>query len=383
MNISIFGSTGSIGRNTLDVVRRLPGRFRIISLSANSNTDILLRQIREFHPRYVCVKDSESAVKLSKAVSGKTKILTGEDGLLCLAEEKKTQKIMLAISGSDALMPLIKAIESGKQIALANKEALVIAGPIIMKMLKNSNASIIPVDSEQSAIWQCLEGRDRYKLNKIYLTASGGPLLRTKKNELRNISIGRVLNHPRWIMGKKISVDSATLMNKGLEFLEAMFLFNIPAQKVKILIHPEAIIHSMVEFNDGIIIAQLSIADMRIPIQYALTYPERMPKKIGSVDFFRLKSLNFEKPDTSRFPCLELAYQAARKLGTYPCVLNAANEVSVESFLDKRINFVSIPKIIEKVLGRHHNIVKPDLCAIQGAQAWAKEEARRLINRLN
>jgi 1-deoxy-D-xylulose-5-phosphate reductoisomerase len=381
--IAILGSTGSIGKSALDVVRNFARKFKVIGLSTNSNIDILEKQISEFHPAFVCVSDFQAAKKLKPRLSAGIKLFSGEEGLKELVGEKDIDEILLAISGSCALSPLIKAIDCGKQIALANKEALVMAGSIIMKMADKKKVKIIPIDSEQSAIWQCLDGEDKGKIKNIYLTASGGPFRRLHQRYLKNISIDRVLKHPRWKMGKKISVDSANLMNKGLELLEAMFLFGIPSSKIKILIHPEALVHSMVEFIDGIILAQLSATDMHIPIQYALTYPDRLENSVVAIDFYKLRELHFEKPDFKKFPCLGLAFRAAAQLGTVPCVLNAANEVGVEQFLKGRIGFILIPRIIEKVLDRHRNVPNPALSDIREADAWARKEAHRAIRSLN
>ena len=380
--IAILGSTGSIGQSTLRVIRHFPDRLQVIGLSTNSNIDILYSQIKEFHPSLVCVRDINAGLDLKSRINSKTKIFIGESGWQELVQDKRVDKVVLAISGAAALLPLLTAIESGKDIALANKEALVMGGNLIMAKAKKQRIKLIPIDSEQSAIWQCLEGQDNNRLKNIYLTASGGPFRQADKTDLKNISIKRVLKHPRWKMGKKITVDSANLMNKGLEVLEAMYLFNVGSDKIKVLIHPEAVIHSMVEFIDGAVLAQLSVTDMRIPIQYALTYPERLSNSLPSIDFCKLKRLNFQKPDFKRFPCLELAYRAARELGTSPCVLNAANEVSVDEFLKSRLNFVSIPKVIDKVLQKHHNKSNPDLEDIQEADAWARREALKVIDKL-
>ena len=379
-NIAILGSTGSIGLSALDVVRHFPKEFKVVALSTNSNIGTLNRQIKEFRPQFVCVNDVRAGKKV--IADFKAKVFSGESGLRELVSRKEVDNILLAVSGCAALPALLEAIDRGKGIALANKEALVAAGPIIMRRALKKKAQIIPIDSEQSAIWQCLTGNDRSKLKNIYLTASGGPFLKTKIKELKGISVSKVINHPRWKMGKKISVDSATLMNKGLELLEAMFLFDVPSEKIKILIHPEAIIHSMVEFIDGVVLAQLSATDMRIPIQYALSYPQRFSSNsFPRIDFYKLKELHFEKPDFKKFPCLRLAYLAARELGTMPAVLNAANEVCVEGFLNKRLSFVSIPQVIEKVMDRHRNIKRPDLGDIQDADGWARIEARKIIER--
>jgi 1-deoxy-D-xylulose-5-phosphate reductoisomerase len=380
--VVLLGSTGSIGQNALDVIRRFPERFRMIGLSAHSNARLLADQIREFRPEFACCTDPSAARKLRGRI-GRTKLLTGEEGLKDLAAEPKAQKVIFAISGSQALFPVLRAVKCGKQIALANKEAMVMAGPLIISLAKKNKASIIPIDSEESAIWQCLEGRDRRQLRRIYLTASGGPLRRVSPAKIKNISLKRVLTHPRWKMGRKITVDSATLMNKGLEFLETMFLFDVPKDKIKIVVHPQAIIHSMVEFVDGSVLAQLSVADMRLPIQYALTYPQRLLGGSKRLDFFRLKELNFEAPDEKKFPCLGLAYRAAAKLGSMPACLNAANEVSVGEFLKGRIKFISIPRIIEKVMDRHRHQVNPGLEDIMETDRWARQEAALIIERMN
>lgn len=380
--IAIFGSTGSIGENTLAVIRSLKKEFKVAALTSNSNIALLYRQIRVFKPRAVCVKNRGLAVRL-RAMLGRAdvEILVGETGLEELAKSRWVDRVVIAISGSSALAPLLAAIDSGKQVALANKEALVMAGPLIMRQAEKHKALIIPIDSEQSAIWQCLQGEERKSLKRVYLTASGGPLLGATSEELKRVSLKRVLKHPRWRMGKKISVDSATLMNKGLELLEAMYLFGLTAEKIKVLIHPQAIIHSMVEFSDGVLMAQLSATDMRIPIQYALSYPKRLPSAVKPLDFYAIKGFDFEKPDLKRFPCLELAYEAAREGGTAPAVLNAADEVAVEAFLNKRIKFADIPLTIERVLSGHRNKNNPGLRDILAADSWARLEAAAVINR--
>lgn len=382
-NIAILGSTGSIGKNTLSVARMFPDRFRVIGLSTNSDTKALHAQIREFHPLFVCVKDKEAALKLKKSLDLKVRVFSGDQGLTELTKDKRIGQFMFAISGSAALEPLLSAINSGKDIALANKEALVMAGPLIMRMADRAKIRIIPVDSEQSAIWQCLQGESREKLKVIYLTASGGPFYHGNDRVLKDVSISRVLKHPRWKMGKKITVDSATLMNKGLELLETMFLFNLSRDKVKVLIHPEALVHSMVEFVDGVVLAQISATDMRIPIQYALSYPERLKNSLSRIDFYKLRALSFGKPDILKFPCLGLAYQAAIGLGTLPAVMNAANEVAVEEFLKERLRFIQIPEIVAKVMRRHKNSLNPGLDDIREADSWARQEAYRFTRRLN
>lgn len=382
--IAVLGSTGSIGGNALEVIRRFPDKFKLAAISANTNVALLKRQIKEFRPALVCVSDPAAAKRLKAEVSLRgSKFFSGDSGIKEMVGDSRIEQVLMAISGSSALKPLLAAIDAGKDIALANKEALVMAGDIVMKRARRKKARIIPVDSEQSAIWQCLKGEDVGTLKNIYLTASGGPLRLMPKKDFKHISVSRVIRHPRWRMGKKISVDSATLMNKGLEVLEAIFLFAVPVEKIKVMVHPEAIIHSMVEFIDGVIIAQLSATDMRIPIQYALSYPQRFPTKFKSVDFFRLEEFNFYKPDLNKFPCLRLAYQAAEELGTAPCALNAANEVCVEEFLKEKLSFTAIPKVIGKVMSRHKNNKNPGINEILTVDRWAKEKARELIANLN
>jgi 1-deoxy-D-xylulose-5-phosphate reductoisomerase len=379
-NIAVLGSSGSIGQSTLKVVRSLPQQFKIVALSVNSNIVKLKEQIKEFRPKLVCVQDPQAAVKLSASLGSSIKVFCGQEGLEELVKHKDVQQVMVAITGAAALVPLISAIKSGKEIALANKEALVMAGTMVMRLAKEHKVLIKPVDSEQSAIWQSLGGLGAVNVRQVYLTASGGPLLNLPASKFKQVTVEKVLQHPRWKMGAKITVDSATLMNKGLELLETMFLFNLGVEKIKVLIHPEALIHSMVEFNDGVIMAQLSVTDMRIPIQYALSYPKRLPNCLAGIDFYRLSKLHFAKPDLDKFPSLALAYQAARDLGTMPAVLNAANEASVDGFLKKKINFLSIPKIVEKVMRRHAKIASPDLDDIMEADAWARQEAVALAD---
>lgn len=383
-SIAVLGSTGSIGANTLDVARRFPEKFRVSALSANSSADVLLSQIKEFRPVSVCVNDEIRADILKKKIKQvvpafKGKIFGGKQGLLDMIEEGSFDKLVLAISGSAALDPLLKAIDKGRDIAIANKEALVMAGAIIMDKAAARKVRIIPIDSEQSAVWQCLEPENKNRVRNIYLTASGGPFRNLSLAKFGDVSVKDALRHPRWKMGRKITVDCATLMNKGLEVIEAMYLFGISVDKIKIIIHPESIIHSMVEYDDGVILAQLSITDMRIPIQYALSYPKRTASGLGQLDLYKLAQLNFERPDFNRFPCIGLAYQAACGRGTMPAVLNAANEISVEEFLKNKLRFTEIPKVIEKVLNKHKNKTGPSLSDIWEADKWAREEAYSAI----
>ena len=382
-NIAVLGSSGSIGQSTLEVVRSLPQQFKVVALSVNSDIVKLKRQIKEFQPKLVCVGNPQAAAELRASLGSSLKVLCGPEGLDELVKDKDIQQVMVAITGSAALAPLISAIKSAKEIALANKEALVMAGSIVMRLAKEYKVLIRPVDSEQSAIWQSLGGQGAVNVRQVYLTASGGPLWNLPRSKFKQVTIEKVLQHPRWKMGKKITVDSATLMNKGLELLEAMFLFNLGVEKIKVLIHPEALIHSMVEFNDGVIMAQLSVTDMRVPIQYALSYPERLPNSLAGIDFYALSKLHFAKPDLGKFPCLALAYQAARDLGTMPAVLNAANEAIVGKFLEGRIKFMAISKVVEKVMRKHRNLTNPSFSDIMQADAWAREEAYSVVGRFN
>ncbi|MCX5708404.1 MAG: 1-deoxy-D-xylulose-5-phosphate reductoisomerase [Candidatus Omnitrophica bacterium] len=375
--IAVIGSTGSIGRNTLDVIRQFPDKFRVAALCAHSNVELLSAQAREFKPELVCLT-GQAKTNFHKP-GKKAKFFRGFLGLEEMLEDRRIDMVVMAIGGSSALLPLWKAIELKKEIATANKEALVMAGGLISRLAAEKQVKIIPIDSEQSAIWQCLEKEDPAKLEKIYLTASGGPFRLYSKAQLENITLKDALMHPRWKMGKKITVDSATLMNKGLEVLEAMCLFKVSAGDIKVVIHPESIIHSMVEFVDGVVMAQLSQTDMRIPIRYAMSYPQRLKGKARKLNFFQIKSLNFAKPDFEKFPCLALAFSAARDGGTMPAVMNAANEVSVAAFMEGKLGFISIAEIIGKVMRRHRSLKDPTLNDVLDADSWARIEALSLI----
>jgi 1-deoxy-D-xylulose-5-phosphate reductoisomerase len=380
--ITILGSTGSIGTSALAVVSSYPRHFKVVGLTTNSNIALLKQQIRTFNPEAVCVVDADASLRLKQTRGTKrTKIYGGTAGLSEFLDHHRADTILVAIAGSGALEPLFGALEVAPCVALANKEALVMAGELIMQKARERNATVIPVDSEQSAIWQCLAGHDVRSLKKILLTASGGPFWKLSASDLRRVSVQKALRHPRWKMGRKITVDSANLMNKGLEVLEAMHLFGVGVDKVRVIIHPEAIIHSMVEFIDGVILAQLSVTDMRVPIQYAFSYPERLPSRIAGVDFFKLGVLHFDRPDAKRFPCLGLALRAARALGTLPAVMNAANEVCVSAFLAGALAFMQIPRIIERVMDKHTNAAHPDMQTIIAADAWARQRASGLIRK--
>ena len=380
-NIVILGSTGSIGISTLKVIERYPARFRVFALSAYNNVQLLEKQIHTFRPRYAVVSDRGMEYFRGRSLNG-TKLLHVDHDLEDIVARRSVSHVVIGMRGSAALGPFLSAVNNGKTVAPANKEALVIAGELIMRQARRHNAVIVPVDSEQSAIFQCLQGQNRPELKKIYLTASGGTLRTVARQRFDKLSVAEILNHPRWKMGKKITVDSATLMNKGFEIIEALRLFDLTVEQVEVVIHPEAIIHSMVEYVDGSIIAQLGVTDMRIPIQYALTYPQRLDAGLKPLDFARLKSLNFEKPDYRKFPALSLAVAVARQGGTLPSVLNAADEEAVEAFLNKQIKLTDIYRSVEKVVARHRVRAKPNLNQILEADVWAREETRKVISEL-
>ena len=378
-NVAILGSTGSIGVNTLKVIGSLADRFKVKALSSHSNIDLLAEQIRRFRPQYVNIVDPNRLKALKKRVDTRgVRFFTGPEGSEVLARQKEVDIVVIAIAGSCAIYPLLAAIDNRKHICLANKESVVIAGKIIMDRVRAKSAKLIPVDSEHSAIFQCLNSSDTAVPYRIYITGSGGSLHNVAKNRLSKVSIGQALKHPKWKMGKKITVDSATLMNKGLEMIEAQHLFGMPIDRIRLLIHPQAIVHSMVEFRDGAIIAQLGIPDMRLPIQYALTYPERVSSQLPRMDFSKIDRLDFASPDIEKYPCLALSMVAARLEGTYPAVLNASDEEAVKAFLAGRVGLVDIAKVIEKVLKKHRSISDPDLDDILQADMWAREETRRL-----
>ena len=384
--INILGSTGSIGINTLEVVRRNPKNFKIRGLAAGRNMEVLLEQIRTVEPHAVYVRDLSDARRLQSLCGPSTRIFSGEDGVSQLEEECGADILVAGMNGTGGLPAVLNALKKGKRVALANKEILVAAGNLVMRALKkNTLASLIPVDSEHSAIFQCLQAESTGAINrartleKIILTGSGGPLREMDTEKFGHVSKEVVVNHPKWKMGKKISVDSATLMNKGLEIIEASWLFDTAIEKIKVLIHPEAVIHSMVEFCDGSVMAQLGVTDMKLPIQYALSFPDRLNVDPSlRLDLAKIGNLNFFLPDTRKFPCLGLAYEAGKRSGSAPCVLSAADEVAVEAYLQDKIRFVEIPGIIEKILTHHHPISDPGLEQIRSAHDWATEETRRL-----
>lgn len=381
-SIAVLGSTGSIGTQTLDVIAAQRDRFRVTALAAHHNDKLLAEQIERFRPEIAVLIDNAAADRLRKRYSGPTKILAGGEGLLAAATHGGTDTVLTAMVGFAGLEPTLAAIAAGKDIALANKETLVAAGELVMKEAAGRGVKILPVDSEHSAIFQCLQGERREKVRRILLTASGGPFRGYTKEALASVTVEECLRHPNWTMGQKITVDSATLSNKGLEVIEARWLFGVDYDRVEVVVHPQSVIHSMVEFTDGSVMAQLGQPDMRLPIQYALSHPDRWPSELPRLDFFALKALTFERPATDVFPALSLAYAAGRRGGTAPCVFNAANEVAVYAFLDRRIGFAAIAEVIAATTSRHAVVDSPDLAALMAADAWAREYAGELIRAL-
>ncbi|MBC2703494.1 1-deoxy-D-xylulose-5-phosphate reductoisomerase [Desulfobacula sp.] len=379
--LSILGSTGSIGTSALNIVRMHPDRFQVKALTAANNIDFFSKQIDEFKPELVAVFDEKKALELSRALKGSNRpeILFGETGFNEAASYGDCDMVLLAMVGAAGLKPALCAIEAKKQIALANKETLVMAGEIIMAKALENNVSILPVDSEHSAIFQCLKGNRKKDLKTIFLTASGGPFRERPFDEFKNITLKDALHHPTWNMGHKITIDSATLMNKGLEIIEAVHLFDVTHEEIKVLVHPQSIVHSMVGYKDGSIMAQMGQPDMKGAISYALSEPDRIDLQMDFPDFTSLHSLTFENPDTQKFPSLLFAVEACKQKGTLPAVMNAANEVAVKAFLEKRINFLNIFNLISRTMELHTRIDNPDLSGIIEADCWARDKAQSLI----
>jgi 1-deoxy-D-xylulose-5-phosphate reductoisomerase len=376
----ILGSTGSIGKSTLELVRSFPDKFEIAGLSVNTNIDELEKQIKEFKPRTVVVRDEHKAAELTSRIGSSCKVFTGNEGLLEITKQDNYDVFVMALVGFAGLAPTIEAIKLRKRIALANKETLVVAGEIIINLCKKHNVELIPVDSEHSAIFQCLIGEENKNISKIILTASGGPFLNKCKTEFDSISIEEALNHPNWKMGSKITIDSATMMNKGLEVIEAFWLFHLPKEKIEVVIHPQSIIHSMVEFCDGSIKAQLSTPDMKLPILFALTFPDRYIYNGVATNFKKIGSLSFFEPDFNKFVCLKMAYDAIAEGGTAPCILNAANEVAVDKFLKGKIKFTQIPVIIQEALNNISNHTIVDLDSVLEADLKTRELLTKMFN---
>lgn len=378
-HIAILGSTGSIGTQALDVIGQHEDRFQVELLTANNNSRLLIEQARRFNPASVVICNPALYDEVAAALDPLyIKVFTGIDSICDLLKDPQIDIVLTAMVGFSGLKPTIAAIEAGKAIALANKETLVAAGSLVMPLARKHGAPILPVDSEHSAIFQCLQG-ERARLEKILLTGSGGPFLHSTREELAAATREQALNHPRWKMGAKVTIDSASLMNKGLELIEARWLFNVDPQDIEVVIHPQSVIHSMVQFSDGCVMAQLSQPDMRLPIQFALSYPERIDLNTQRIDFARLAQLTFEKPDLERFPCLGLAYGALEKGGNATCIMNGANEVAVAAFLEGKLRFLQIPEIIATTLARCSFVAQPDLDAIYSTDFEAKRIASDLI----
>jgi len=386
-SIALLGSTGSIGTSTLRVTSSFPDTFRIVGLSGGKNIQLLAEQVELVGPEIVSSGDEAGCANLQTILknrgyaTSKTRFVWGVEGNTEVSCHPEVTVVLSAITGAAGLLPTYRALESGKNLALANKETLVMAGQIMMKKAREKGVAILPVDSEHNAIHQCLRGGVHKEVRRLILTASGGPFRETPRDGLRSVTREDALKHPTWKMGRKITIDSATLMNKGLEVIEASWLFEMPADAIDVLVHPQSIIHSMVEFVDGSILAQLGLTDMRIPIQYALSYPERWQCQLPQLDFHKHSRLDFYPPDLEKFPCLGLAYRALRAGGTSPAVLNAANEVVVDSFLNDGMAFHDIPEIIGSVLDRHTSVDASSLETILEADAWAREQARSMARR--
>ena len=372
--ISILGSTGSIGVNALNVIRKIPEKFQVMHLTGNMNTEKMIAQGKEFLPASITMVDNQAAEIVEKALKGLSiEIYSGRDKLLDLAGDENIDLLLNALVGASGMEPTLKALENGVDVALSNKESLVVAGDIIYNAIKKSGANLFPVDSEHSAIWQCLFGEVKEDIEKIILTGSGGPFRTRAIDSFSTVTKSDALNHPNWEMGQKITIDSATMMNKGLEVIEAYWLFNLEISQIEIIVHPQSIIHSMVQFKDGSIKAQLGVPDMKIPIQYALTYPRHLPSKWERLDFKTIGDLTFEAPNFERFPCIKLAYDVLEKMGTAPAVLNFANDYCVYRFLREEIKFTDIPRIIESAVGNHNWLKNPKLEDIKNLDSWTKD----------
>ncbi len=380
-NLVVLGSTGSIGTQTLDVVRANPDLFHVSVLVANRSDELLEKQIEEFQPELAVLSDEAAAMRLKSRYKGKTPIEGGRQAVIDAAVFPSSDVIVTSLMGFAGLEPTMAALEAGKDIALANKETLVVAGELVMAKAKEKGCAILPVDSEHCALFQCLQGQDRNALEKLIITASGGPFKGKKAHELTDVTISDVLAHPTWNMGQKITVDSASLINKGLEVIEAKWLYDVSYDQIDVVVHPQSIVHSMVQFRDGTVMAQLGCTDMRLPIQYALTYPERVESKFPRVDFFKLGQLTFMEPDLETFKGLKLAFSAGRTGGTMPCIMNAANEVAVEAFLKGQSGFLKIYDLIERAMDAGNVVYNPTLEQLLEADQWAREFTRKNLTK--
>jgi 1-deoxy-D-xylulose-5-phosphate reductoisomerase len=374
-NVVLLGSTGSIGTSTVKVAEDLPEKIRLLALAAGNNVELLLEQTRKHRPQAISIGDSEKAEHLRRALGTGCEVFCGAEGLVKLATLPGADIVVIAIVGTAGLQPALAAIRAGKDIAVASKEILVMAGEIVMAEARKQGVRVLAIDSEHSAIFQCLDGKPANSIRRLWLTASGGPFRATPKEEFPGITVERALKHPSWVMGRKITIDSATLFNKGLEMIEARWLFDVEMGRVSVVVHPQSVVHSLVEFVDGSMLAQLSTPDMCLPIQYALTYPERMPNGRVQTNLARLGSLTFEEPDLDRFPSLGLARKAGEIGGTLPAVLNAANEVAVEAFVNRQISFPQISEAVRRTMEGHQVTVHPTLDQVLAADAWARREA--------
>jgi len=374
-NVVLLGSTGSIGTSTIKVAEDLPDQVRLVGLAAGRNAELLLRQTRKHRPSAISITDPAKASELRNALGSATEVFCGPDVLIKLATLPEADNVLVAIVGTAGLAPALAAIRAGKDLAVASKEVLVMAGEIVMSEARKHGVRILAVDSEHSAIFQCLDGKPASSIRRLWLTASGGPFRTTPAEEFPHITVERALKHPSWVMGRKITIDSATLFNKGLEMIEARWLFDIEMARVSVIVHPQSVVHSLVEFVDGSMLAQLSSPDMCLPIQYALTYPDRAPSNRVQTSLAKVGTLAFAEPDPVRFPALTLARRAGEIGGTLPAVLNAANEVAVEAFVNRRINFPQISAIVRRAMERHEPIPHPTLDQILQADAWARKEA--------
>src|SRR5215469_9175716 len=375
--VVLLGSTGSIGTSTVKVAEDLPERIRLIALGAGNNCDLLLEQARKHKPVAISVFDPVKAAELQKTVGAGVQVYSGEDGLVKLATLPEADIVLIAIVGTAGLKPALAAICAGKDIAVASKEILLMVGEIVMNEARKYGVRVLAVDSEHSAIFQCLDGKPSNSVRKLWLTASGGPFRKTPREEFASITVEQALKHPSWVMGRKITIDSATLFNKALEMIEARWLFDIEIGRVGVVVHPQSVVHSMVEFVDGSMLAQLSTPDMCLPIQYALTYPDRAASDRVQTSLAKLGSLTFEEPDPERFPALDLARRAGEVGGTLPAVLNAANEVAVEAFVNRKTTFPQISQTVRRTMDRHHVTAHPTLDQILEADAWARKEAAK------
>ncbi len=378
--VAILGSTGSIGKASVEILEKSPQRFSVVALSAGRNAQLLCQQALRCHPQLVAIADKSLVPVLRQQLKAlNIEVVGGSEGLTRVAEHPESALVINALVGGMGLLPTLKAIEAGKNVALANKEPFVMAGQIITRAAEERGVKLLPIDSEMSAIWQCLDDSPAGQIKGLILTASGGPFLRWSQQKLKAIAPSDALFHPTWQMGRKITIDSATLMNKGLEIIEAHWFFKVPPSKISVVIHPQSTVHSMVEFIDGSILAQLGVADMRLPIQYALTYPERIETEELRLDFSQGVELTFEPPDQERFRCLKLSYQAAEVGGSMPAVLNAANEVAVEAFLSQQIRFTQIPEIVEEIMNSHKVTSGASIDEILQVDSWARHQAKKVV----